>query len=304
PIRRATRRCRRSCTSQFPTAPARVARAVARAAQVARVVARAARAAAPATAWRAGGRGRQALRGAPPFSFSVSFWSSVAKNAATNAGRRSLPPVIAPLLVAAASTGALPHARAQRVAEPPRIDGRLDDSAWQTAPVLDGFVQRMPDEGKPASERTEVHIVYDDRAIYVGFRCWDSHASEIRPRLATSDNLPNSDWVAFAVDPAHDRRSAYIFVVNSAGVLMDGINTEGQGDNYDWDGVWDAQTSIDHEGWSAEIRIPLSTLRFRAGGTQTWGFHVRRFVARLNEQDDWNLIGINDASFVGRFADL
>ena len=212
--------------------------------------------------------------------------------------------MIAALLVAAASTGSIPHARALRISDPPRIDGKLDDTAWQSAAVLDGFVQRMPDEGKPASERTEVRIVYDESAIYVSFRCWDSQASEIHPRLARRDNLPNSDWVAFAVDPAHDRRSAYLFIVNSAGVLQDGINTEGQGDNYDWDGVWDAQTSIDADGWSAEMRIPLSTLRFPAGGAQTWGFHVRRRVARLDEQDDWNLIGRNDASFVGRFADL
>src|SRR5262252_9520630 len=137
------------------------------------------------------------------------------------------------------------HATAVRTLRPPRIDGKLDDLAWQNVPVLSDFVQRIPDEGKPAGETTEVRIVYDDRAIYVAFRCYDSQASKIRPRLGRRDDAPESDWVGFAVDPFHDRRNAYIFLVNSAGVKTDGNLAEGANDDYSWDGVWEARTSVD-----------------------------------------------------------
>src|SRR5262249_22215422 len=149
-----------------------------------------------------------------------------------------------------------------RAHEKPHIDGKLDDPVWARAPVLDGFVQVNPDEGKPASERTEVRIAYDDDSLYVAFRCWDTQAWTIRPRLGRRDRMPESDWALIALDPFHDRRSAYLFLVNAAGVLSDGITTEGQGDNFNWDGVWEARTSIDAAGWSAEIAIPFSTLRF------------------------------------------
>ena len=152
------------------------------------------------------------------------------------------------------------QATAVRVLRPPRIDGRLDDAAWQNVPVLSDFVQRVPDEGRPASEPTEVRIAYDDRAIYLAFRCYDSHASEIEPRLGRRDDAPESDWVEFAVDPFHDRRNSYFFLVNSGGVKTDGTLADGGTEDYSWDGVWDAQTSIDARGWTAEIEIPLSTI--------------------------------------------
>ncbi|HJZ84790.1 MAG TPA: DUF5916 domain-containing protein [Polyangia bacterium] len=208
------------------------------------------------------------------------------------------------LLALLASASSNPRAQAVRAATPPSVDGRLDDPAWQAAPPLDGFVQVEPNEGAAASEPTEVRIVYDQRALYVGFRCWDSRASQIAPRLGRRDAVPESDWVSVIVDPSPDRRSAYYFLVNSAGVVGDGVVIEGQGDSGDWDGVWTARTSIDDRGWSAEIEIPFSTLRFPRSGRQSWGIHVRRYISRLKETDDWNLIRRTDASQVGRFAQL
>jgi len=186
----------------------------------------------------------------------------------------------------------------------PVLDGKLDDAVWQLAPVLDGFVQASPNEGNAATERTEARILYDDRAIYLGVRCWDSHAAEIRPRLGRRDNLPESDWVALDLDTYHDRRSAYEFLVNTAGVQQDGIITEGQGGNNDWDGVWDARTSIDAEGWTVEMEIPFHTLRFPRTSPQTWGFHLTRYISRLKEIDHWNLIRFSDASQIGRYEEL
>jgi hypothetical protein len=193
---------------------------------------------------------------------------------------------------------------ALRAQTPPVIDGRLDDEVWRNAPLLDGFVEMSPIEGVAAGERTEARVLYDDHAIYFGIRCFDSHAAELRPRLGRRDYAPESDWIAIDLDTYHDRRSAFDFVVNISGVQSDGIFTEGHGLTTDWDGVWEAQTSIDAEGWSAEIMIPLATLRFPRQPVQTWGFHVRRYISRLQETDSWNLIRVNDTSQVGRYEEL
>src|SRR5262249_40192984 len=141
--------------------------------------------------------------------------------------------LLAALRVSAAASGTAPPG-VQAVPTPvrPTVDGRLDDPVWALAPVLDGFVQLQPEEGRAASERTDVRILYDERAIYVALRCWDSKAAQIHPRLGRRDNAPESDWVAITLDPFHDRRSAYSFSVNSAAVQTDGILTEGASDNY------------------------------------------------------------------------
>ena len=212
--------------------------------------------------------------------------------------------MLLPLLVAMIPAGDSPRVAAVRAQTPPVIDGRLDEPVWQTAPLLDGFVEFSPSDGVPASERTEARVLYDDHAIYVGIRCFDSHAAELRPRLGRRDYAPESDWVSIDLDTYHDRRSAFEFTVNVAGVQSDGILTEGQGLNTDWDGVWEAQTTIDAQGWSAEIMIPLATLRFRHQSPQTWGFHLRRYISRLQETDSWNLIRVTDTSQIGRYEEL
>jgi hypothetical protein len=197
-----------------------------------------------------------------------------------------------------------PAVNATRTPTPPRIDGILDDPVWRLAPVLDGFVQVYPAEGRPASERTEVRILYDDHALYVSFRCFDSHAAEIEPRLGRRDDLPESDDVVVALDPLLSRRSAYLFQVNSAGGRADGITVDGEDINFNWDGVWESRTHLDSQGWTAEFEIPFATLRFPRTPVQTWGFHVRRHILRLDETDDWNLIRATDPINVGRFENL
>jgi hypothetical protein len=193
---------------------------------------------------------------------------------------------------------------AVRVTTAPRIDGRLDDEAWRAAPPITDFKQRQPDEGDPVSQPTEVRIVYDDRAIYVAFRCKDSSPGEIDAHLGRRDELQASDWVSVALDTAHDRRAAYFFLVNAAGTQVDGIAGEGQGDNFDWDGIWDTEVQRDAEGWTAEIVIPLSTLRFAKAEVQTWGVYLQRYVNRRKEQSTWPLITLSSPLFVGKFADL
>src|SRR5262249_44621435 len=152
---------------------------------------------------------------------------------------------------------------------------------WRTAPVIEGFVQVRPLEGRPASRATEVRILYDQHALYVGVRCHDDVRSIAR--LARRDNIPESDSIWISLDTLHDKRTAYVFAVNSAGVMADAIQSDGQGTNFDWDGVWEAHTQIDADGWTAEFRIPFLTVRFPRVPSQSWGFHVRRYISRFNE---------------------
>jgi hypothetical protein len=224
-------------------------------------------------------------------------------------------PVIAQLLSLLAATGPLPPAAVTVSRRPPAravatevrpiIDGRLDEGAWLTAEVLGDFVQTSPSEGSAASEATEVRVIYDSRALYLGFRCWDSQARALRPRLARRDGLSRTDWVGVALDTFHDRRNAYVFMITSAGTLADGILTEGEADTrLEWDGVWEGRVAVDGQGWSAEMEIPFSTLRFPRSAEQRWGFRLRRLVARRNEMSEWSLIRVTDSKVIGRFADL
>jgi hypothetical protein len=196
---------------------------------------------------------------------------------------------------------------AVRVDQPPAIDGRLDEPVWQTAPVLDGFVQRIPRDGAPASEDTEVRVLFDAQAVYVGVWLRDSHPDGIVPGEAIRDSqLDESDAVVLVFDTYLDRQNGFVFGTNPAGIEYDGqIANEGQGGgfggglggrqqggagggfNLNWDGSWTVATSRDARGWYAEFRIPFSTLRYGPGDEQTWGFNVMRRVRRHNEESFW-----------------
>jgi hypothetical protein len=211
----------------------------------------------------------------------------------------------APAASQGASAPAASHdtMRAVRVKVAPVIDGRLDDPAWRAAPVHRGFVQRQPAEGVRATEDTEVRIVYDDHALYVSFFCRDRQAALIEPRLGRRDSLPQSDWVSIAIDPYFDRKSAFLFQINNAGVQADAAIADGGDDDYAWDAVWDGAVRLQPDGWSAELRIPFSTLRF-PNGTQRWGVHVRRYLNRRQELSEWHLISSASTAYVGNFEVL
>ena len=138
------------------------------------------------------------------------------------------------------------------------LDGRLDDAAWRAATPATDFTQTEPDEGSPVSERTEVRIVYDDRAIYIGARLHDRGA--IASRLGRRDgNLPDVDWFAVSLDGYHDHLGASKFAVNPSGVVRDELMTGSNtfGGDASWDPVWQAKTRVDSGGWTVEMRIPL-----------------------------------------------
>ena len=204
------------------------------------------------------------------------------------------------LLVASAPSGAqtvAPRiARPQFVSTPPTIDGRLDDPAWRGAEPLTGFVQREPREGAPVTERTEVRILSDGEALYVGAWLFDRETGGTVPGEKVRDvALTNSDYFAVILDTYLDRQNGFIFATTPAGVEYDGqivkegegggISVSGQtraqsgsmgGFNLNWDGSWKVATSTDTAGWYAEFRIPFSTLRYGGGGEQTWGLNLAR----------------------------
>ena len=196
----------------------------------------------------------------------------------------------------------LPTSRAVRAMGAIRLDGRLDDAAWADAPVHDRFWQIDPAEGQPASQRTEVRVVYDDLNLYVGVRLWDT--GPVTARLGRRDmSLGDSDWFGVMLDSYHDHRTAFGFDVNPAGVRRDEVKTINQDDN-SWDPVWDVATSIDSAGWTAEYRIPFSQLRFSRDNVQTWGVQFERVIGRNNEYAVSTFIPKRAACCVPRYGHL
>ena len=184
-----------------------------------------------------------------------------------------------------------------------RIDGRLDDAAWVAALPVSDFTQRQPDEGKPASERTEVRVLYDATALYIGARLHDA-GGPVSTRLGRRDSsLPGSDWFTIVIDSYHDHITAFRFSVNPSGVRRD----EKQGSDEEdetWDPVWTASASTDTEGWSVELRIPLSQLRYREVDVQTWGVQLIRTLSRRNEESWFSFTPRRERSGIARFGHL
>src|SRR5687768_8275496 len=190
------------------------------------------------------------------------------------------------------------------------IDGKLDESAWAAAPPSGNFVQSYPAPGKPAPDPTEVRVLYDDQALYVGIRMFDSHPDSIAAGLARRDATAAtgiySDWVHLIIDSYHDRRTAFRFSTTPRAVQKDVYTYNDGNEDLNWDAIWEVGTRIDAEGWIAEYRIPLSQLRFgkEATGERVWGFQVQRDIARRNERDTWAPWTPDAGGFVSRFGDL
>jgi len=178
---------------------------------------------------------------------------------------------------------------ARRVDEAPRIDGRMDEQVWQNLPLLTGFIQYMPHNGQAASQDTEARIGYDDRAFYIGVLCLDTDHDQIGRELRPRDDYGdmNSDLLSVLINPYNDSLNSFYFVVSAAGVQAD---SKFSGDTSDqrWDAVWESAVAITREGWTVEIRIPFSTLRFSSRMVQDWGVNLWRWIARNREWSCWN----------------
>src|SRR6186997_661612 len=169
-----------------------------------------------------------------------------------------------------ANDSTAPVAMASRARGDIRIDGHLNDAAWSAATPITTFTQRDPNAGAPATQPTDVRIVYDASAIYVGARLTDT-TGRPNSRLGRRDSsLSGSDWFVVTLDSYHDHLTAYRFAVNPSGVRRDEKISNSDDDDESWDPVWEASASRDAGGWTAEMRIPLSQLRFRDQDEQTW----------------------------------
>ena len=185
-------------------------------------------------------------------------------------------------------------AEAVRVDRVPRLDGTLSDPLWELAKPITDFRQREPHEGEPATEKTEVRILYTRNAIYFGIHCYDSAPSRIvatELRRDVSQDL--DDHFEILINSNYDRRGGYIFEINPLGTQSDGLVVEEQsaseGTDFDsgWDGVWTSEARITQDGWTATIEIPFSTLNFTKSRNVIWGLNFKRLIRRKNEEDLW-----------------
>ena len=195
------------------------------------------------------------------------------------------PPPIPPATISRSAEGGV-TVRAVRVSDPLKLDGRLDEEMYSTVPAISDLIQQEPQFGEPATEQTEVWILFDDRNIYVSARCWDSHpereiANEMR-RDGTS--VIQNENLGIVLDTFYDRRNGFLFNTNILGARRDTAITDETNGNTDWNTVWDARTAKFEGGWTIEVAIPFKSLRYGPGTEQRWGINVRRTVRWKNEQ--------------------
>lgn len=186
---------------------------------------------------------------------------------------------------------------------PIEVDGKLNETVWQGMPLLD-FYQRDPDEGKPSTQKTAVKVTYDDEAFYVGAYCYDSEPDSIVTVLARKDQWVQSDYFMLFLDPYFDKRSGYYFYATPSGSVGDGTLFNSDWDESSWNGVWEAKTQRTGDGWTVEMRIPFSQLRFNKRNDMTWGINFKRNISRRNEQTYYILVKKNESGFVSKFAEL
>lgn len=204
----------------------------------------------------------------------------------------------------ACAAQAAPVLHPVRVGSPPRIDGRLDDAAWRSAPVVTAFVQRRPAPGRAPRVRSELRVLYDEGALYIGLRLHDDRGAAIRRGLGERDAIPDSDSITVYLDPARSRTRGYYFQVNASGQIADGTLSGETTTDGSWDGVWTAEARVDERGWSAELRIPLLSIAFQEEPVQSWGICVERYLQREKETSVWPEIPKDSNVFVSRFATL
>ena len=169
---------------------------------------------------------------------------------------------------------------ATRISDPPQIDGVLDDEAWKNGEWAGNFTQHEPYSGRPASQRTEFKILFDDNNIYVAIRAYDTSPDSIVKRLTRRDEA-DGDMVGIGFDSYHDLRTAFVFGVSAGGVKFDMMMTNnGQNEDDSWNPNYWARTSMNDEGWVAEMKIPFSQLRFEKNSDDVWGLQVYRIIYR------------------------
>jgi hypothetical protein len=224
---------------------------------------------------------------------------------AMTVGSRSAPIRVTPPAGSPEHEDLAPRIRAERLEGEIDLDGRLDEAIWSRAPAASRFAQREPAEGKPATQRTEVRFAYDGETLYVGARMYDSEGREgVTSRLVRRDEAPDSDRLVLTFDTFLDHLGQTMFGVNPAGVRADALAPGGSGLDDSWDPVWRAATNVDDRGWTAELAIPFSQLRFPQGQDQRWGLQIERMVHRRAEHQVWSYWRRNQQGGPSRYGHL
>jgi hypothetical protein len=174
-----------------------------------------------------------------------------------------------------------------KIGQPLIIDGKIDEEIWKDAAVFKDFIQTGPGDNVPVSKPTEVYMIYDEKHLYIAFKCWDEK-DKIRATMAKRDNVFGEDNVRIWLDTYNDQRRAYVLGFNPLGIQQDGIFTEGQGADFSVDIVMESKGVIEDWGWSVEVKIPFKSLRYTAGAGKFWGFNAARNIDRFNDEfDQW-----------------
>ncbi len=194
--------------------------------------------------------------------------------------------------------------KAQEVqGKPPVINGHLNDKAWQLVKWDSDFTQYEPYDGKAPTQKTAFKILYDNNNIYVAIRCYDTDPSKIERILSRRDKT-DGDWTAIGIDSYNDKLTGFIFSVNAVGVKFDAKFTNDDQMDVTWNPVWYVKTSIDSLGWVAEMRIPLSQLRFAKAKNHVWGLQVIRNIYRNQEMDLWSPQSKKESGWVSHWGSL
>src|SRR3989338_2043057 len=168
---------------------------------------------------------------------------------------------------------------AQRITEPITLDGELKEAFWNSVPIADSFVINYPTPGLPANCRTTVQMAYDDQAVYFGVLLHDVPPDSVLSILSQRDDFGNADWFGILIDPYGAGQNGFAFAVTAAGVELDAIINKDEQD-FTWNAVWKSKVVLTADGWSLEMRIPLSQLRFPKQSIQTWRINFQRQVRR------------------------
>jgi len=184
------------------------------------------------------------------------------------------------------------------------LDGIPTEEAWNAVEWGGDFTQWRPNEGKPPSQQTNFKILYDDRFLYVAYRCHDLSPDSVSKRMGRRDEFPG-DWIEINIDSYHDKRTAFSFTISVSGVRNDEfISNDGNNSDANWNPIWYAETHVDGKGWTAEIKIPFSQLRYGNEPEKTWGLQVHRRLFRKEERSTWQYIPQNSGVWVSRFGEL
>jgi len=200
-----------------------------------------------------------------------------------------------------------PELRAERVTGTLAVDGKLDEADWLRAQPATQFTQTDPVEGQPATERSEVRVLIGENALYVGARLYDSSHRRVKTVLARRDDAVEADEFDLYLDTFHDHLSGVRFRITPGGAVLDGIlgsSAQGSDEDDSWDPVWESATIVDSLGWSAELRIPLSQLRYNSTADGTWGIQLYRKILRKGEEDWFAFVPKSEVSGVSRYGHL